>query len=109
MVYADVGVRGYGNLAMLVHADGAVTFYAHARALHVTPGQLVRRGERIGEVGDTGRAHGTHLHFELREGGEAIDPSPFLVRPDAGPATPTAPSGEAPPLAPDGDRLRSGM
>jgi murein DD-endopeptidase MepM/ murein hydrolase activator NlpD len=90
VVYADNGIRGYGNLLITVHADGSMAFYAHCRALYLFPGQAVLRGQVIGEVGQTGIARGTHLHFEYREHGRPRDPLPrFADRPGA-PVTPGA-------------------
>lgn len=92
VVYADNGVRGYGNFLVLLHADGTATFYGHCRALYVAAGELVARGQAVGEVGNTGRPFVPHLHFEWRRNGEAMDPmrrfverpSHEAVRPDGG-------------------------
>lgn len=65
---------GYGNLIVVEHRDGSQAFYAHCSEVDVDPGQQVRAGDPIGRVGQTGRATGPHLHFELREGGEPVDP-----------------------------------
>ena len=78
VVYSDNELRGYGNLVMLVHPDGAVTVYAHCRATFVFPGQRVNAGQVIGEVGNTGFSRGPHLHFEYRVGGMPRDPQPML-------------------------------
>lgn len=74
VVYADAVIQGYGNGLILLHPDGSVTLYAHCRAILVFAGQRVRRGEVIAEVGETGLAHGPHLHFEWRRDGHALDP-----------------------------------
>jgi murein DD-endopeptidase MepM/ murein hydrolase activator NlpD len=74
VVYADNGVRGYGNLLVTVHPDGSSAMYAHCRAIYVFPGQLVARAQIVGEVGHTGIARGTHLHFEFRKDGRVRDP-----------------------------------
>jgi hypothetical protein len=74
VVYADNKVHGYGNLLVVVHPDSSVAFYAHAKALYLFPGQKVRRGQVLGEVGHTGIARGPHLHFEYRVNGRARDP-----------------------------------
>ncbi|MEM9190722.1 MAG: M23 family metallopeptidase [Myxococcota bacterium] len=74
VVYSDNGVSGYGNLTMVVHGDGSVAFYAHARANYLFPGQRVVRGQILGEVGHTGLARGDHLHLELRIGGRPVNP-----------------------------------
>lgn len=76
VAYADNSLRGYGNLVAIVHGDGSVTLYAHLQAAYVTAGQLVGRGEKIGEVGATGLANGPHLHFEWRVEGAPADPVP---------------------------------
>lgn len=82
VAYSDNGVRGYGNLVMIVHANGWVTLYAHNSRTTVQPGYRVRRGERIALVGQTGIARGPHVHFELWEDGRARDPAPLF---DGGP------------------------
>ena len=70
----------YGNIVDIQHADGVVTRYAHMSAfapgIHV--GTSVPVGGIIGEVGATGRAHGTHVHFEVRLNGHPVDPRPYL-------------------------------
>lgn len=80
VVYSDNELRGYGNLVMILHPDGAVTVYAHCRATFVFPGQHVHAGQVIAEVGNTGFSRGPHLHFEYRVGGLARDPQPLLWR-----------------------------
>lgn len=79
--YADQGVKGYGNLAILVHADGSVTSYAHCSVLHVQPGQTVKRGDMIADVGSTGISRGPHLHFEFRTRGRPKNPMARFDRP----------------------------
>lgn len=69
---------GYGNAVELLHADGTTTLYAHARAVTVREGERVEAGQSIAEVGSTGRSTGPHLHFEVREGGRAMDPARAL-------------------------------
>lgn len=69
---------GYGLMVELVHPDATATRYAHLSRLRVRPAQIVAQGEPIGEVGSTGRATGSHLHFEYRVGGMAVDPLPYL-------------------------------
>lgn len=82
VAYADNGVRGYGNLLVLIHGSGAVTSYAHCNAIYVFAGQRVARGQIVGEVGDTGIARGVHLHFEYRRGGQPVDPQERFVDQD---------------------------
>lgn len=72
--YSDNTVRGYGNLLVLLHADGEVSAYAHLSAIHVFPGQVVRAGQRVALAGNTGISRGPHLHMEWREDGEIADP-----------------------------------
>lgn len=74
--YADNRVRGYGNLLILIHPDGSSTFHAHCQQIFVFPGQRVRPGEVVGEVGATGLAMGPHLHFEVHREGDPVDPVP---------------------------------
>ena len=59
---------GYGNLIQVDHGFGYVTWYAHLSKYKVRPGQKVVRGEVIGEVGNTGKSTGPHLHYEVHEG-----------------------------------------
>lgn len=71
---------GYGNMVDIQHADGVVTRYAHmsAFASGIHAGTPIAAGGIIGAVGATGRAHGTHVHFEVRINGRAVDPKPYL-------------------------------
>ncbi|HKJ55109.1 MAG TPA: peptidoglycan DD-metalloendopeptidase family protein [Nitriliruptoraceae bacterium] len=69
---------GYGNLTLIKHGDGVVTAYAHQASIHVSTGQTVSRGQQIGIIGTTGHSTGTHLHFETRVGGGAVNPRNFL-------------------------------
>jgi murein DD-endopeptidase MepM/ murein hydrolase activator NlpD len=96
VVYSDNGMTGYGNAVLIVHADASVTLYGHCTATFVVPGQRVARGEVIASVGDTGLAHGAHLHFELHVDGHAVDPAPRFVAP---PGPPAAAAPAAPPAA----------
>lgn len=80
VVYSDNGLRGYGNLVMVVHPDGSVALYGHCRATYVFAGQRVVKGQIIGEIGQTGYALGPHLHFEYRVRGRPRDPSKLFER-----------------------------
>ncbi len=68
----------YGKMVEIDHGNDIVTRYAHASRLLVKVGQVVRRGEKIAEVGSTGRSTGNHLHFEVRYKGVAQNPVRFL-------------------------------
>jgi murein DD-endopeptidase MepM/ murein hydrolase activator NlpD len=70
----------YGNMVEIDHGNDIVTRYAHASKLLVKVGQVVRRGEKIAEVGSTGRSTGNHLHFEVRYKGIAQNPVRFLAK-----------------------------
>ncbi len=70
----------YGNLIDVDHGDGLTSRYAHLSVMDVKPGTLVKRGERLGAVGTTGRSTGPHLHFEVRMLGVAQNPAQFLKR-----------------------------
>ncbi|MCA9369829.1 MAG: M23 family metallopeptidase [Pseudomonadales bacterium] len=69
---------GYGNRVIIDHGNGYSTLYGHMRVLQVSVGQTVSRGSVIGQMGSTGRSTGTHLHFEVRQGGILLNPGSFL-------------------------------
>jgi murein DD-endopeptidase MepM/ murein hydrolase activator NlpD len=71
----------YGNMVEIDHGNGLVTRYAHASKRLVKVGDVVLRGAEIAEVGGTGRATGTHLHFEVRKQGAPQNPKKFLRLP----------------------------
>jgi lipoprotein NlpD len=73
--------QGYGLLAIVEHAGGLVTVYAHNRDLRVRTGQAVREGQVIATVGESGKTSGPHLHFEVRQDGEPVDPLRYLGPP----------------------------
>jgi murein DD-endopeptidase MepM/ murein hydrolase activator NlpD len=76
----------YGMMVELDHGNALVTRYAHASKLLVQPGDLVKRGQTIAQVGSTGRSTGPHLHFEVMVDGAQQNPAKFLARP-RGPAS----------------------
>ena len=73
-----VGYSGYGEIVAVDIGSGLTTIYAHLAQPLVEMGQAVWAGERIGIAGCTGWCTGTHLHFELRENGAAVDPTALL-------------------------------
>ena len=70
----------YGLVVDVDHGNDYMTRYAHASKLEVKIGQFVKRGQKLAEVGSTGRSTGPHLHFEVRYKGAAVNPSKFLPR-----------------------------
>jgi murein DD-endopeptidase MepM/ murein hydrolase activator NlpD len=80
VAYVGDGIRGYGNIIMIIHPGGFVSFYAHLSASFVYSGEQVGRGETIGEVGSTGISKGPHVHFEFVHEGKNCSPEP-LFRP----------------------------
>jgi len=70
----------YGNMVSVDHGNDLVSRYAHASKRLVKVGQVVKQGEKIAEVGSTGRSTGPHLHFEVRHKGRALNPSRFLKK-----------------------------
>lgn len=70
----------YGKVVIVKHVGAYRTVYAHARKLHVRKGQFVERGQKLAEVGSTGRSSGPHVHFEIRRATSPRDPLAFLPR-----------------------------
>ncbi|GAA1566261.1 hypothetical protein GCM10009804_23780 [Kribbella hippodromi] len=68
-----------GNLVRIDHGNGLETLYAHLSRVDVTDGQQVTAGQQIGAVGSEGNSTGPHLHFEVRLGGDPVNPMPFLA------------------------------
>lgn len=69
---------GYGYSIDINHGGGVVTRYAHLSAMYVAAGTTVQAGQQIGAVGSTGNSTGPHLHFEIRRGGQPVNPAPEL-------------------------------
>ena len=80
VVYSDYHSE-YGNMIDIDHGNDFVSRYAHASKRLVKLGQVVVRGQKIAEVGNTGRSTGPHLHFEVRHRGLPQNPSRFLKMP----------------------------
>lgn len=70
--------NGYGNVVKIRHEFGVSTVYGHLSRIRVRPGQKVSRGDVIGDSGNTGRSTGPHLHYEIRVGGDPINPMTFI-------------------------------
>lgn len=77
VVYAGAGLRGYGNLIILKHNNTYLSAYAHNQALLVKEDQVVRKGQKIAEMGNTD-ADRVKLHFEIRRQGKPVDPAKYL-------------------------------
>lgn len=69
---------GYGNLVKIQHELGIETRYGHMSKIRVKVGDRVSRGDRIGDMGSTGRSTGVHLHYEVRIDGKAVNPVSYL-------------------------------
>lgn len=69
---------GYGNLIEVNHGKGIATRYGHLSKILVRDHERVKRGQMIGLMGSTGRSTGSHLHYEVRIDGSAVNPAPYL-------------------------------
>ncbi|MCF6305560.1 MAG: DUF5930 domain-containing protein [Rhodobacteraceae bacterium] len=69
---------GFGNLVIINHENGYQTYYAHMARTRVSVGTVVARGDRIGDMGNSGRSSGVHLHYEIRTDGVSINPMTFI-------------------------------
>ncbi len=69
--------RGYGNNVILNHGWGFESLYAHMSKIMVRPGQKINRGDLLGYVGNSGSSTGPHLHYEVRKGGNPVNPANF--------------------------------
>ena len=77
VIHAD-WQSGYGRLIKIKHEFGIETRYAHLSKIRVKVGQRVSRGEHIGDMGNSGRSTGTHLHYEVRVGGKPVNPMIYI-------------------------------
>jgi murein DD-endopeptidase MepM/ murein hydrolase activator NlpD len=80
VVYAAWGPGGYGNLVVIDHGNGFMSYYGHLYGFYVDAGQQVQRGQAIGVRGNTGRSTGPHLHFEIRQNGVQRNPIGLLPK-----------------------------
>lgn len=83
---ADEGVcitaeyrNDYGNLIIIDHQNGYKTYYAHLNSINAAVGDIIEKGQIIGETGNTGVSTGPHIHFEVRKNDEPCNPSEFVV------------------------------
>ncbi len=84
----STGTLSYGNYVKLRHSNGYYTLYAHLSTVSVKKGDIVKKGDVLGKMGDSGNAYGAHLHFEVRTpDNKRIDPTPYLDKdlPDINP------------------------
>lgn len=79
VVYAGSGLRGYGNLIIIKHNYDYLSAYAHNETLLVKENQLIKKGQIIAKMGDSGTDH-VHLHFEIRYRGKSVDPLRYLPK-----------------------------
>ncbi|HRK41867.1 MAG TPA: DUF5930 domain-containing protein [Gemmobacter sp.] len=70
--------NGYGRMVQIRHDFGIETLYGHMSEIRVSVGQKVSRGDRIGDMGNSGRSTGTHLHYEVHVGGRPVNPMTFI-------------------------------
>jgi murein DD-endopeptidase MepM/ murein hydrolase activator NlpD len=80
VVEASYTGGGFGRLVVIDHGEGVRTFYAHLSRIDVIAGQEIRRGEVVGALGRSGRTTAPHLHYEVRLGGQPVNPYSFLSR-----------------------------
>lgn len=65
---------GYGNLVIVYHSNGITTRYGHLSRISIEAGQRVKRSDQVGNAGSTGRSTGPHVHYEIRENDQSVDP-----------------------------------
>lgn len=73
---------GYGNLVEIDHGRGIITRYGHLSTITIKTGDKITRGQLVGRMGSTGRSTGSHLHYEVRIDGRAVNPIPFMKSTD---------------------------
>ena len=79
VTFAGYNNGGYGNLVIVQHDNNMETYYAHLNEIKVSVGEYVSQGQIVGTVGSTGYSTGPHLHFELRVGGDPVNPIDYIV------------------------------
>ena len=78
VIYQGQKFSGYGKMIMVKHANGITTLYSHLNKIFVKAGQIVTDGQLLGTMGRTGRATGVHLHFEIMQNMEPVDPQKYI-------------------------------
>lgn len=78
VIYVGKDFKGFGRMILIEGKKGWATLYAHLSKAHVNEGQPIRQGQIIGDMGNTGRATGVHLHFEIRKERGPVDPLFYL-------------------------------
>ncbi len=78
IIYASYSTGGYGNVIKIDHGSGLVSIYAHLNSIKVKKGSTVERGDYIGDVGNTGRSTGPHLHYEIQKDGKPVNPFKYM-------------------------------
>ncbi|MBI4208758.1 MAG: M23 family metallopeptidase [Deltaproteobacteria bacterium] len=80
ILYSDNKIRGYGNLIIIRHKGYFATVYAHNKVNLGKRGEKVKAGQTVARIGQTGRASGPHLHFEVRKANKPVDPLLYLKK-----------------------------
>ncbi len=78
VIHVEWARTGYGYTVIIAHANNRQTLYSHLKGALVQKGETVARGQVIGAVGSTGNSTGPHVHFEVRDDGERVDPLDYL-------------------------------
>ncbi|MBT33913.1 MAG: hypothetical protein CMO01_29980 [Thalassobius sp.] len=78
IILAELSDKLYGNQIKIRHSDGTITGYSHMNDLDVKKGDTVKKGEKIGTVGNTGLSTGPHLHFEIIQNGKSVNPEDLI-------------------------------
>lgn len=81
VMYSDYN-SGYGKMIAIDHGFGVMTRYAHLSMIRVNVGDKVKRGDHIGDLGNTGRSTGPHLHYEVEVNGVPVNPQMYILDAD---------------------------